>query len=213
MSISDMLQCYVRMARGAGTEVEILTSDELPGRLASLLSRPAVESYRTADSSRCQAEALVSPHVRLAAIPVSGWPGRLLQTIREMVESAGYDITTPKELSGKFTWDRILLAKASIGITFCPAFLADTGSIVMPSGPGMGTLAGLLPEVHLALSYAEGCMEGLADYMLKEGLSLPARLTLVTGPSRTGDIECTMTTGVHGPGKVLHFILQSSPGA
>ena len=40
-----------------------------------------------------------------------------------------------------------------------------------------------------------------------KGRGRPSRLTLVTGPSRTGDIELTMTTGVHGPGKVLHFIL------
>ena len=53
----------------------------------------------------------------------------------------------------------------------------------------MGTLAALLPEVHLALSYAEGCRAGLADYLRERGNALPSRLTLVTGPSRTGDIE------------------------
>lgn len=212
MNIPEMLQRYVRMARIAGTEVEILRTDDLSGRLAALLSGPIPEACLTADFKPCPTERPGASHARLAAIPISGWPEMLLRTIRKVVESAGYEIVTQKELSGKFTWDRILLEKASIGITFCPAFLADTGSILMPSGSGMGTLAGLLPEVHLALSYAEGCMGSLGDYIREEGLSLPSRLTLVTGPSRTGDIEGTMTTGVHGPGKVLHFILQSSPG-
>jgi hypothetical protein len=208
-----MLQRYVRMARVAGTEVEILRTGDLPARLESLLSEPIAETCCTAGFKPCPTEGPGASHVRLAAIPISGWPEKLLRTIKEVVESVGYEIVTQKEISGKFTWDRVLLEKASIGITFCPAFLADTGSILMPSGSGMGTLAGLLPEVHLALSYAEACRGGLRDYIHEEGLFLPSRLTLVTGPSRTGDIEGTMTAGVHGPGKVLHFILQSSPSA
>jgi len=210
LSIPEILQRYVRMARVAGTEVEILGTDDLPGRLASLLTGSSNGSCRTADFKPCPTERPGASHVRVAAIPISGWPERLLRTIKEVVESVGYEIVTQKELSGKLTWNRILLEKASIGITFCPAFLADTGSILMPSGSGMGSLAGLLPEVHLALSYAEGCRGSLGDYIQEKRLSLPSRLTLVTGPSRTGDIEGTMTTGVHGPGKVLHFILQSN---
>ena len=66
-----------------------------------------------------------------------------------------------------------------------------------------------LPEVHLALSYPEGCRGSLADYLPDVSRALPSRLTLVTGPSRTGDIEATMTTGVHGPRKVFHYILTS----
>jgi hypothetical protein len=211
--MDEMLQRYVRMARVAGTEVEILTTDGLPGRLASFLSGLTAESCRAADLKSYPTQGPGASHVRLAAIPISGWPEGLLQTIKETVKSVGYEIATQKELAGKFTWDGTLLEKASVGITFCPSFLADTGSILMPSGPGMGTLAGLLPEVHLAVSYVEGCRGSLGDYIREQGLPLPSRLTLVTGPSRTGDIEGTMTAGVHGPGKVLHFILQSSPGA
>jgi hypothetical protein len=208
MSISEMLLRYARMARIAGTEVEILRAEDLPGRLNSLLPVSPADSCNSDDSGHCPTDTPVPPAVRLAAVPASGWPEGLLQKIEGILESAGYEITTPSGEPGRFNWDRNLLAEATIGVTFCPAFLADTGSIVMPGGPGMGTLAGLLPEVHFAISYAEGCRPSLAEYLREEGFSLPSRLTLVTGPSRTGDIECTMTAGVHGPRKVLHLIME-----
>jgi L-lactate utilization protein LutC len=114
----------------------------------------------------------------------------------------------PQQSPEGYTWDRERLAGASIGITWRVAFLADTGSLVLPAGPGMGTLASLLPEIHLALSFAAGCRAGLADYLSQIGCSLPSRLTLATGPSRTGDIEAAMTPGVHGPRTVVHLILE-----
>lgn len=204
-----MLERYVRMARAAGTEVEILSIDELPGRLTSLLLLPPSELSCIAEVP--PVESPPSSPGRLAAIPVSGWPERLLQTVKEVVNAAGCDIVSEKEVSGMLAWDRELLDKAFIGITFCPVFLADTGSIVTLSGPGMGTLASLLPEVHIALSCSEGCRKNLGEYLETEGLILPSRLTLITGPSRTGDIECTMTAGVHGPGRVIHFVVRNSP--
>jgi L-lactate utilization protein LutC len=207
MSISEMVLRYAGMARAAGTEVHILRADDLSSHLASLLITLLSDSCNTASSIQHPVDTPVTP-ARVAAVPASGWPERLLREVREILESAGYEITTPHERSGKIQWDRDMLEKASVGVTFCPAFLAETGSIVMPAGPGMGTLASLLPDVHIAISYAERCRVSLAEYLCEDGFSLPSRLTLVTGPSRTGDIEGTMTTGVHGPRKVLHLIVE-----
>lgn len=53
-------------------------------------------------------------------------------------------------------------------------------------------------------------METLDELLAERASERPSRLTLVTGPSRTGDIEGTMTTEVHGPGRVLHWILTSA---
>ena len=130
-----------------------------------------------------------NPEPRIAALPASGWPQGLRESVDIILAASGYETIMPRKVPDGYAWDRDRLARASIGITWCAEFLADTGSLVLPAGPGMGTLAALLPEVHLALSYAEGCRAGLADYLLERGNRLPCRLTLVTGPSRTGDIE------------------------
>jgi hypothetical protein len=198
VSRSEILERYVGIARAAGTHVEFITADDLPGRLAPILLE-LTESRNPAPMD--------NPEPRLAALPASGWPQGLQESVGIILAASGYETIMPREVPGGYAWDRDRLARASIGITWCAEFLADTGSLVLPAGPGMGTLAALLPEVHLALSYAEGCRADLADYLRERGNTLPCRLTLVTGPSRTGDIEATMTTGVHGPRKVLHFIL------
>jgi L-lactate dehydrogenase complex protein LldF len=198
VSRSEILERYVGIARAAGTHVEFITADDLPGRLAPIL-RELAES--------CDPAPTGNPERRVAALPASGWPQGLQESVEIILAASGYKTIMPREVPGGYAWDRDSLAGASIGITWCAEFLAETGSLVLPAGAGMGTLAALLPEVHLALSYADGCRGDLADYLRDRGNTLPRRLTLVTGPSRTGDIELTMTTGVHGPRKVVHFIL------
>jgi len=115
-------------------------------------------------------------------------------------------------MDGGYEWNRLALGSAILGITFCEAFIAETGSLAFPCGPGLGTLASLLPETHLALSYAKDCRPDLGGYLAEFGADIPSRLTFVTGPSRTGDIEASMTTCVHGPGRVLHWIITGTLG-
>jgi L-lactate utilization protein LutC len=62
----------------------------------------------------------------------------------------------------------------------------------------------------LAVGSSGSVVPGLGAHLAAIRSKLPSRLTLVTGPSRTGDIEGTMSTGVHGPGRVLHWILAES---
>jgi hypothetical protein len=198
------LMRYAKMALSLGTEVEFLSLKDLHARLAILLSEiggtPTVSNGPTAGNSD-------PAPAGFAAIPSTGWPEDLLETVKAALSDAYYRVVMPRVAPEGFSWDRELLAGASIGITFCSAFLAETGSLVIPAGPGMGTLASLLPEVHLAISYVDGCRESLTDYLCETAACLPSRITLVTGPSRTGDIEATMSTGVHGPGRVIHFVL------
>ena len=207
MNDSDRLTRYVRTARTGGTEVELVKEEDLAGRLGSLLEALCNEFSGRGEVPLEPAGQTAFPATLLAAVPASGWPEQLFPKVAAILQSAGFAVTTQEDRSGTYTWDRDVLKRACVGLTFCPAFLADTGSIVMPSGPGMGTLASLLPEVHIALSHAEGCRANLAEYLTKPGFLLPSRLILITGPSRTGDIEGTMTPGVHGPRRVLHLVL------
>jgi L-lactate dehydrogenase complex protein LldF len=182
-----ILDQYLARARGVGVTVELLIISDLELRLAALLNELKAESV---------------------ALPLVGWPEPLLRIVRNVVEKCGSEAVSPqRRTDGGYEWNRPVLASASLGITFCGAFIAATGSLAFPSGPGLGTLASLLPETHLALSYANDCRPDLGGYLAEFGAALPSRLTFVTGPSRTGDIEASMTTCVHGPGRVLHWII------
>jgi len=97
---------------------------------------------------------------------------------------------------------------ADLGVTFCENFVAATGSLIVRSDIPGAMLGSLLPAVHLAISRAGGCLEDLPELLEIFKNSLPSRFGLITGPSRTGDIEATMTTCVHGPGRVLHLIVE-----
>ncbi|MGA2400283.1 MAG: LUD domain-containing protein [Syntrophobacteraceae bacterium] len=215
MSTPDMLDRYARTALAGGTLVELITADRLPGRLASILSElepSCIQDYSSNGSqflmpppgSQRPARA---PCRRIAALPASDWPQGMRESVETILTASGYETVMPRKGPHGYTWDRDRLAGALVGITWCSEFIADTGSLVLPAGPGTGTLAALLPEVHLALSHVEGCRAGLADCLRAMSCALPSRLTFITGPSRTGDIEATMTPGVHGPRKVLHLIL------
>jgi L-lactate dehydrogenase complex protein LldG len=96
-------------------------------------------------------------------------------------------------------------AAAEIGVTGCDAALAETGSLVLLSGPGRPRAASLLPPIHLAVVRAAELRFGAEEYFRERGgaIASAACCTFVTGPSRTADIELTLTLGVHGPGRVL----------
>jgi len=98
--------------------------------------------------------------------------------------------------------ERILAA--DIGITSATFAIAETGSLVMISQPGRERLASLLPPVHVAIVERGQILPDLFDLfdeLQRQGYeNLPSNLAFITGPSKTGDIELTLTTGVHGPG-------------
>ncbi len=103
------------------------------------------------------------------------------------------------------------LSPVSIGLTGAMAGLADTGSLVLQSGSGRGRLASLLPLVHIALLTPNQLFPSLGHFVQAHPNAArnASNLVLVTGPSRTADIEQTLTLGVHGP-KELHIILIDS---
>jgi L-lactate dehydrogenase complex protein LldG len=100
------------------------------------------------------------------------------------------------------------MASAQAGITGAAAGLADSGSLVLSHGPSRGRLASLLPPAHIAV-LRRSAIVGSFGELLEKQPSLPevsSNLVLITGPSRTADIEMTLSRGVHGP-KDVHIIL------
>ena len=84
--------------------------------------------------------------------------------------------------------------------------LADTGSVVLAASPEEPRARSLLPFVHVSLLREERILPGLAELFEAVGGDLPSALAIVTGPSRSADIEQTLMVGVHGPGEV-HVVL------
>ena len=104
---------------------------------------------------------------------------------------------------------RARLPQAPVGITAALAGLADTGSVVVTSGPGQARAASLVPPIYLAFLRTRDIYPNLPAWMAQQGAALlpqTANLTIITGPSRTADIELTLVVGVHGPGEI-HVIL------
>jgi len=84
--------------------------------------------------------------------------------------------------------------------------LADTGSVVLAASPGEPRARSLLPEVHVSLLREDRILPGLAELFEALGPDLPSQLMIITGPSRSADIEQKLTVGVHGPGEA-HVVL------
>jgi L-lactate dehydrogenase complex protein LldG len=84
--------------------------------------------------------------------------------------------------------------------------LADTGSVVLASSPEEPRARSLLPAVHVSLLREQRILPGLAELFEALGGELPSALAIVTGPSRSADIEQKLVVGVHGPGEV-HVVL------
>ncbi len=110
--------------------------------------------------------------------------------------------------------DRDALFDVDVAITDVDVALAETGSIVISSGAHRGRACHLTPPVHIALVPANKIVADLIDYF---GPSRDVRnpqhgsaTVLITGPSKTADIEGILITGVHGPGEVHIVIIDAA---
>lgn len=99
-----------------------------------------------------------------------------------------------------------------VGITGCFCALAETGTLVLACGPQAHASTHLLPETHIAVLPASRIVHGMEDAfaLLRDERGgdgmLPRTLNMVSGPSRTADIEMTLVLGAHGPYRV-HIVL------
>lgn len=97
------------------------------------------------------------------------------------------------------------------GVSHAMAGIAETGTLALFSGPDNPTTINFLPEHHIVVLKAEdikGDMEGVWTMVRQtkgKGM-MPRALNLVTGPSRSGDIEQTIILGAHGP-RALHIVV------
>jgi L-lactate dehydrogenase complex protein LldG len=99
-----------------------------------------------------------------------------------------------------------------VGISTAQAAIAETGTLILDSTCERHRLVSLVPPVHIAIINASSIRETLSDALtlLQKGKDLSPAVTFITGPSRTADIELTLTIGVHGPQELFVIINESS---
>ncbi len=98
-------------------------------------------------------------------------------------------------------------AALRLGVTKAICGLADTGSIVLADGEGNPLQASLLPAIHIAVLCASDILPSLADAITLPIISQARAAVVITGPSRTADIEMSLTIGMHGPGELHVFLV------
>jgi L-lactate utilization protein LutC len=104
---------------------------------------------------------------------------------------------------------RALCATCDIGITSADYALADTGTLVMLASPQEARLISLLPPAHLAIVPASRILGSLDELftILPHPAEQTSSMVLITGPSRTADIEQILVRGVHGPGEITVVVV------
>ncbi len=142
-------------------------------------------------------------------------PGHLLETLRSLeAESllAWEEESLPPGLLAALRSAGLRVshqpdANAQAGLSGADAAIAESGSLLLASAAGRPLTASLLPWAHLAILREADILPALPQALAHPALRGSASAALISGPSRTADIEMTLTIGVHGPGYLHVFCL------
>jgi L-lactate dehydrogenase complex protein LldG len=112
-----------------------------------------------------------------------------------------------------FESDEESLQKLKVGITSCEFLIARLGSIMVSSKNSRRL--NVYPETHVVIAYANQLVNDLKDafeaVQKKYSGKLPSMLSVITGPSRTADIEKTLVMGAHGPRELFVILVETPP--
>jgi L-lactate dehydrogenase complex protein LldG len=127
----------------------------------------------------------------------------LLGVIMRDLEAQGHEIGVTPSATDLFQFD--------VGITSAQAAIAETGTLVLEQAHERNRLVSLLPPVHIAIVNAGDICATMSEAITRarNESDTSSAITFITGPSRTADIELTLTIGVHGP-KELYVIVYRS---
>jgi len=190
--------------------------DDLAEQFVAELARLAGHPHRCADDGAALDEirAILQQH---AATQVIAWDRSEigLPGLDEVLAEMGVQVLDG-QIAGRGAERAAYLQAlepAPICISGADAAIAESGTLLLRSRPGRGRLASLLAPAHIAVLRRAQIVRGLGlaltQLQAQHGPDIFAdssNLTLISGPSRTGDIEQTLTLGVHGP-REIHVIL------
>ena len=136
-----------------------------------------------------------------------GWDAEYLIPVYKILEKKGYN---RNKKTGKMSQ-----SKCDIGITLADYAISETGSIVVYNNKVQCRNASLIVPVHIAILPKERLVKNIFDLfviicndyeVLEDVRELSNCISIITGPSRTADIELNLTLGVHGP-KELYVLI------
>jgi L-lactate utilization protein LutC len=124
------------------------------------------------------------------------------------------DILKYIDLNAQLTMASTLFATFHAGITTADYLVARTGSIIINSKKAGGRRLSVLPPVHIVIAKTDQIVSSLdaALYKLKEESLDVSYMTIITGPSRTSDIEKQLVLGAHGPKRLVVILLELEEG-
>jgi len=112
-----------------------------------------------------------------------------------------------------FESDNESLKTLKVGVTGCEFLISRLGSIMVSSKSSRRL--NVYPETHVVIAYADQLVNDLKDafeaIQLKYPGKIPSMLSVITGPSRTADIEKTLVMGAHGPRELFLILVETSP--
>lgn len=182
-----------RTAGPADAEIALLFAEieKLNGITRHLANR---DELRAALAELVEAEA-----VKKAAL----WSTQELQAldVAGALQALGVELVSPQA-------DRRLVADCELGVTGVDAALPETGTLLLRSSPEKPRVVSLLPRVHLAILRRDALRPDLHQAFAE--VKDDPYCVLITGPSRTADIELTLTLGVHGPKSLYVWLLDEA---
>ncbi|NOX45466.1 MAG: hypothetical protein GXO89_00630 [Chlorobi bacterium] len=123
------------------------------------------------------------------------------QEIKETLANAGIPFTS---MESEFT-------EMDAGITYCESLIARLGSIMVSSRQTSGRRLNVYPENHIVIARSSQIVpdlkEALVNIKEKYKDNMPSMISVITGPSRTADIEKTLVMGAHGPRELYVFLI------
>jgi Uncharacterized conserved protein len=171
-------------------------------------------------------------HAEVHEVTAAGWPERLRSVLANRgVESLMYApaIAAGRQLAEAWrdrpdapalvAYDRpveelkpILVHGVDAGLTTTLGGIAETGTLVLWPTPDEPRLLSLLPPVHVALVQADAVVDNLAGLIAQAGWAkaMPTNAVLISGPSKTADIEQTLAYGVHGPKELIVLVIKNA---
>ena len=179
----------------------VVGSDQNPIELfTNHLNESGAHVHRVADEAKMVekiVDILTSADARSVIIPSGDLPSH--EKIIERLKANGVNSLNPDDQEAYF--------EAEAGITGVACAIAESGSMSVTSGSSRRPLASLAPPVHIGIVRAEHIIPDLLDWSVTESPNMPANEVLVSGPSKTADIEMTLVPGGHGPGTLYVIIV------
>lgn len=141
-----------------------------------------------------------------------------LEDLQELIQKNNWsniyawekDLLSWLKIEGLNTDDNDFL-NANVGITYCEALSARTGSILMSSATEAGRRLSIYPHIHVVIAYTYQLFDDINTALTfieqKYEGRLPSMICNTTGPSRTADIEKTLVLGAHGPREIYLFLI------